>query len=78
LAEGLSDRQAADDVRTRVDGKYMLSLELTDPGFDASVLSELGAHLLTDAAESLLFDTLLQRCRDRHRVQARGHQFWDH
>ena len=60
LAEGLSDRQAADVVRSRVDGKYMLSLELTDLGFDASVLSELDARLITDAAESLLFDTLLQ------------------
>ena len=60
LAGGLSNRQAADAVRSRVDGKYMLSLELTDPGFDASVLGELGALLITDAAESLLFDTLLQ------------------
>jgi|SRR5579885_622435 transposase len=33
-AEGLTDRQAADAVRTRIDWKYVLSLELTDPGFD--------------------------------------------
>jgi transposase len=32
--EGLSDRQAAEAVRERIDGKYALSLELTDPGFD--------------------------------------------
>lgn len=33
-AEGLTDRQAADAVRTRIDWKYVLSLELTDSGFD--------------------------------------------
>jgi transposase len=32
--EGLSDRQAAEAVRERIDWKYVLSLELTDPGFD--------------------------------------------
>ena len=34
FAENLSDRQAADAVRGRIDWKYALSLELTDPGFD--------------------------------------------
>ena len=32
FAEGLSDRQAADAVRGRIDWKYALALELTDPG----------------------------------------------
>jgi transposase len=32
FAEGLSDRQAADTVRSRIDWKYALSLELTDTG----------------------------------------------
>src|SRR5512135_2311708 len=36
--ENLSDRQAADAVRARIDWKYALGLELTDPGFDFSVL----------------------------------------
>jgi transposase len=36
--EGLSDRQAADAVRGRIDWKYTLGLELTDPGFDHTVL----------------------------------------
>ena len=40
FAEGLSDRQAADAVRARIDWKYALSLELTDRGFDHTVLSE--------------------------------------
>jgi Transposase domain (DUF772) len=38
--ENLADRQAAEAVRARIDWKYLLSLELTDPGFDFSVLSE--------------------------------------
>jgi transposase len=38
--ESLSDRQAAEQVRARIDWKYALSLELTDSGFDHSVLSE--------------------------------------
>ncbi|HEX6010834.1 MAG TPA: transposase, partial [Geminicoccaceae bacterium] len=31
--ENLSDRQVADAVRARIDWKYALGLELTDPGF---------------------------------------------
>jgi hypothetical protein len=38
--EDMTDRQAADAVRSRIDWKYALSLELTDPGFDFSVLCE--------------------------------------
>src|SRR5262245_49873784 len=41
--ENLSDRQAAEAVRARIDWKYLLGLELTDPGFDYSVLSEFRA-----------------------------------
>lgn len=41
FAEGLSDREAADAVRSRIDWKYALSLELTDPGFDHSVRSRI-------------------------------------
>ncbi|GGN47179.1 hypothetical protein GCM10011578_100600 [Streptomyces fuscichromogenes] len=40
FAENLSDRAAADAVRTRIDWKYALGLELEDPGFDHSVLCE--------------------------------------
>lgn len=43
--ENLSDRQAADAVRGRIDWKYLLGLELTDAGFDASVLSEFRSRL---------------------------------
>ncbi len=58
FAEGLSDRQAADAVRGRIDWKYLLCLELTDPGFDASVLCEFRARLITGEAEELLLTKL--------------------
>lgn len=35
--EGLTDAQAANAVRTRIDWKYLLGLELTDTGFDPSI-----------------------------------------
>jgi transposase len=76
-ADGLSDRQAAEAVRSRIDWKYVLRLELTDPGFDASVLSECRGRLIAGAAEYLLFDTWLTWCRNRQRVKARGRQRTD-
>jgi transposase len=77
FAEGLSDRQAADTVRSRIDWKYGLRLELADPGFDASVLSEFRGRLIAGAAESLLFETLLTWCRSHQLVNARGRQRTD-
>jgi transposase len=77
FAEGLADRQAAEAVRSRIDWKYVLRLELTDPGFDASVLSEFRGRLIAGAAESLLFETLLTWCRSRQLVKARGRQRTD-
>jgi len=60
--EDLSDRQAADAVRSRIDWKYMLGLSLEDPGFDFSVLSEFRQRLLQGEAETLLLEKLLERC----------------
>jgi transposase len=76
-AEGLSDRQAADAVRSRIDWKYVLRLELTVPGFDASGLSEFRGRLIAGAAEYLLFDTVLTWCRGRHLMKMRGRQRTD-
>src|SRR5579872_2291466 len=58
FAEGLSDRQAAEAVRARIDWKYALALELTDPGFDFSVLCEFRARLIAGSSESLLLNAL--------------------
>src|SRR5215213_4329578 len=77
FAEGLSDLQAADAVRARIDWKYLLSLELDDPGFDASVLCEFRARLLVGEQETLLLDTLLALCRERGLLKARGQQRTD-
>src|SRR5262249_1052871 len=76
-AEGLSDRQAADAVRSRIDWKYALNLELTDPGFDFSVLCEFRTRLLAGNAEQLLLDALLKVCRERKLLKGRGRQRTD-
>jgi transposase len=61
FAENLTDRQAADAVRSRIDWKYALSLELTDEGFDFSVLSEFRQRLLDHEAGERLLDTMLDQ-----------------
>ena len=77
FAEGLSDIQAATAVRARIDWKYALGLELTDCGFDASVLCEFRARLLSGSAEQHLLDTLLTQFRDADLLKARGKQRTD-
>lgn len=75
--EELSDRQAAEAVRSRIDWKYALSLSLTDAGFDYSVLTEFRARLLAGNAEQRLFDTLLDLCATHGYLRARGQQRTD-
>lgn len=75
--EGLTDRQAADAVRTRIDWKYLLCLELTDLGFDHSVLSEFRTRLLDHDAERRLFDAILMIARSCGLLQVGGRQHTD-
>ena len=77
FAEGLSDRQAADAVRSRIDWKYALGLDLEDPGFDFSVLSEFRARMLAGGVEHLLLEKLLAECKSRGLLKARGRQRTD-
>jgi transposase len=77
FAEGLSDAQAADAVRARIDWKYALALELTDPGFDSSVLCEFRQRLIAGAAELLLFETMLTLFREQGLLKAKGRQRTD-
>ena len=77
FAENLTDRQAADAVRARLDWKYALSLELTDPGFDFSVLSEFRGRLLDGAAEGRLLDRMLELFGERGLVEGGGRQRTD-
>ena len=77
FAEDLSDRQAADAVRGRIDWKYALGLELDDPGFNFSVLSEFRGRLVAGGAEKLLLDEILEACNDRGLLKARTRQRTD-
>src|SRR5215217_572418 len=70
--EDLPDWRAAEAVRARIDWKYLLGLELTDPGFDHSVLGEFRARLLEGSAEERLLRKLLEVCQARGLLQARG------
>jgi transposase len=77
FVENLSDREAADAVRGRIDWKYALGLALTDPGFDHTVLSEFRSRLVAGGAELLLLDASLERLREQGLVKARGRQRTD-
>jgi transposase len=75
--EALSDRQAADAVRARIDWKYALGLELSDPGFDHTVLSEFRTRLVDGQLELLLLDSLLERAQMLGLLKQRGRQRTD-
>jgi len=75
--EGLPDRQAADAVRGRIDLKYALGLELSDPGFDFSILSDFRQRLLERGAEQLLLDAMLALCKEQGWLKERQRQRTD-
>ena len=75
--DGLTDRQAADAVRGRIDWKYALGLALTDPGFDYSVLSEFRTRMITADAVDQVLDRVLIRCQERGVLRGRGKQRTD-
>ncbi len=75
--EELTDRQAADAVRARMDIKYLLGLELTDPGFDFSVLSEFRTRLVEHQAEHRLFELLVAKLSEQGYLKKRGSQRTD-
>lgn len=77
FVDGLSDRQAAEAVRGRIDWKYALGLELTDPGFDHTVLSEFRSRLVSGQAEAQLLDTLLTKLRELKLLKSKGRQRTD-
>ena len=77
FTENLTDRQAADAVRGRLDWKYCLGLALDDDGFDFTVLSEFRARLVAAGREQDLFDLLLGRLKALGLVAAGGRQRTD-
>jgi len=72
FAEGLSDREAADAVRARIDWKYLLGLELTDPGFDHSILSRFRDRLIEGGAEMPLLRQILEKSRQLGLIRKRS------
>jgi len=75
--ENLTDREAADAVRAQMDLKYLLGLELTDPGFDFSVLSEFRQRLIEHDAEHRLFTLLVAKLSEQGYLKKRGIQRTD-
>ena len=75
--EGLSDRQAAEAVRARIDWKYLLGLGLDDPGFDHSVLCEFRGRLLDGDAPERLLARVLDAAREGGLLKVRGRQRTD-
>ena len=72
FAGDLSDRQAAEAVQSKIDWKYALGLELTDTGFDFTVLSKFRKRLQTSNAAHRLFDELLKVCQAKSLIRKRG------
>ena len=72
FSEGLSDRQTAEAVRARIDWKYVLGLELTNQGFDYSVLSEFRGRLVSGQKERRLLDQLLDVLKEHGLLKASG------
>jgi transposase len=77
MAENLTDRQAAEAVREKISWKYALGMTLEDAGFDASVLSEFRARLVTHGLEEQVLDVLLARLGELGLVKAGGKQRTD-
>ena len=76
-AENLTDRLAADAVRTRIDWKYLLGLALDDPGFDHTVLPEFRGKVAEAGLEQVVLDALLARLAADGLVKAGGKQRTD-
>ena len=77
FAEGMSDREAADAVRGRIDWKYMLGLALDDPGFNFSVLSEFRSRLIAGGKEEIILNKLLEVFKAHKLIKERGLQRTD-
>lgn len=75
--ENLTDRQAADAVRGHLAWKYALSLELDDPGIDASVLCEFRTRLLKVSEPLAWLDRFLSLCEEKQLLKRHGKQRTD-
>ena len=76
-AENLTDRPAAEAVRTRIDWQYLLGLPLADPGFDHTVLAEFRGRVAEAGLERVALDALLAKLAASGLVKAGGKQRTD-
>lgn len=76
-AEGLTDEQAAESVRSRIDWKYALGLRMTDTGFHHSILSEHRQRLMDGGVEQRLLDDMLKRFQECGLLKERSKQRTD-
>jgi transposase len=72
FTENLTDRQAAEAVRDRITWKYAIGVELEDPGFDPTVLSEFRDRLVREGLTRVALDALLERLAEQGLVKAGG------
>jgi transposase len=77
FTENLTDRQAADAVRGRLDWTYCLGLGLAGEGFEFTALNGFRERLVAGGAERVIFDRLLELARRRGLVTAGGRQRTD-
>ncbi len=77
FAEGLTDRQAAEAVGSRIDWKYVLGLEIDAPALSHSILSEFRDRLLMGGQEQLLLDILVSHLDQQGWLKGRKRQRTD-
>jgi transposase len=70
--EDLSDRQATDAVRGRIDWLYLLALPLEDAGFDFTIFTDVRARLMACSAERRIFEHLVARRSEESWIKKRG------
>lgn len=75
--EGLTDRQAAAYVHTRMDWRYALALPLDETGLDPSILSDFRARLVAAGAQERILEPILRLSRERGWLKAHGKQRTD-
>ena len=61
MIEGLTDEQAANAIRERVDWKYALHLPLVNNGMDAKWLCQFRREVIHDQAARTVFEAVLSR-----------------
>jgi transposase len=75
--ENLTDVQAAEAIRLRLDWKYLLGLSMADWGLDDSVLSEFRSRIVANSMEAKVLDLLVERLVELGLLKARGKQRTD-